>query len=113
MTDEAAESRGLAADGFRTAASHFRPITSGGRTAASAGARKHRRLRRRARTHRRLRRRLAPPGRCSPRDQADRPTRGRYIAGVCGALGRATNTDPVLWRVVLAVLGFFGGRSAC
>jgi phage shock protein PspC (stress-responsive transcriptional regulator) len=38
-----------------------------------------------------------------------RPTRGRYIAGVCGALGRATNTDPVLWRVVLAVLGFFGG----
>ena len=34
---------------------------------------------------------------------------GRYIAGVCAALGRATNTDPVLWRVLLAVLGFFGG----
>jgi phage shock protein PspC (stress-responsive transcriptional regulator) len=43
------------------------------------------------------------------RDKLIRPTRGRYIAGVCGALGRATNTDPVLWRVVLAVLGFFGG----
>jgi phage shock protein PspC (stress-responsive transcriptional regulator) len=38
-----------------------------------------------------------------------RPTQGRYLAGVCAAIGRATNTDPVLWRVVLAVLGFFGG----
>ncbi len=38
-----------------------------------------------------------------------RPTQGRYVAGVCAAIGRATNTDPVLWRVVLAVLGFFGG----
>jgi phage shock protein PspC (stress-responsive transcriptional regulator) len=38
-----------------------------------------------------------------------RPRQGRYIAGVCAAIGRATNTDPVLWRVLLAVLGFFGG----
>jgi phage shock protein PspC (stress-responsive transcriptional regulator) len=38
-----------------------------------------------------------------------RPTRGRLLAGVCGALGRATNTDPILWRVVLAVLTLFGG----
>ena len=38
-----------------------------------------------------------------------RPAQGRYIAGVCAALGRATNTDPVLWRVVLVVLGLFGG----
>jgi phage shock protein PspC (stress-responsive transcriptional regulator) len=38
-----------------------------------------------------------------------RPAEGRYVAGVCSAIGRATNTDPVLWRVVLAVLGFFGG----
>jgi phage shock protein PspC (stress-responsive transcriptional regulator) len=38
-----------------------------------------------------------------------RPARGRLVAGVCGALGRATNTDPVLWRVVLAVLSVFGG----
>ncbi|WDZ85254.1 PspC domain-containing protein [Micromonospora cathayae] len=38
-----------------------------------------------------------------------RPRAGRYLAGVCAAIGRATNTDPVLWRVLLAVLGFFGG----
>ncbi|MGC5021743.1 PspC domain-containing protein [Micromonospora sp. DT47] len=38
-----------------------------------------------------------------------RPRDGRYLAGVCAAIGRATNTDPVLWRVILAVLGFFGG----
>ncbi|MFC0007027.1 PspC domain-containing protein [Micromonospora siamensis] len=38
-----------------------------------------------------------------------RPREGRYLAGVCAAIGRATNTDPVLWRVILAVLGFFGG----
>src|SRR6266511_1360029 len=43
------------------------------------------------------------------RDRLVRPKKGRYIAGVCGALGRATNTDPVMWRVLLAVLGFFGG----
>ncbi|MFI9639552.1 PspC domain-containing protein [Micromonospora sp. NPDC051925] len=38
-----------------------------------------------------------------------RPRDGRYLAGVCAAIGRASNTDPVLWRVLLAVLGFFGG----
>lgn len=38
-----------------------------------------------------------------------RPTAGRMLAGVCGALGRATNTDPVLWRVLLAVLSVVGG----
>ncbi|WP_435830655.1 PspC domain-containing protein [Polymorphospora rubra] len=38
-----------------------------------------------------------------------RPRDGRYLAGVCAAIGRATNTDPILWRVLLAVLGFFGG----
>ncbi|MFD0740558.1 PspC domain-containing protein [Phytohabitans flavus] len=38
-----------------------------------------------------------------------RPRQGRYVAGVCAAIGRATNTDPVLWRVLFAVLGFFGG----
>jgi phage shock protein PspC (stress-responsive transcriptional regulator) len=30
---------------------------------------------------------------------------------VCAAIGRATGTDPVLWRVLLAVLGFFGGMG--
>ncbi|WP_213452800.1 PspC domain-containing protein [Rhizomonospora bruguierae] len=38
-----------------------------------------------------------------------RPSHGRYVAGVCAAIGRATNTDPVLWRVLFAVLGLFGG----
>jgi phage shock protein PspC (stress-responsive transcriptional regulator) len=38
-----------------------------------------------------------------------RPVRGRVFAGVCAAIGRATNTDPVLWRVIFAVLGLVGG----
>jgi phage shock protein PspC (stress-responsive transcriptional regulator) len=38
-----------------------------------------------------------------------RPMQGRYVAGVCAGLGRATRTDPVLWRVVLVVLVCFGG----
>jgi phage shock protein PspC (stress-responsive transcriptional regulator) len=41
-----------------------------------------------------------------------RPIDGRYIAGVCAALGRATNTDPVLWRVALPVLIVVGGLGA-
>lgn len=41
-----------------------------------------------------------------------RPLQGRYLAGVCAALGRATGTDPVLWRVVLAVLVCFMGTGA-
>ncbi|GGQ66094.1 PspC domain-containing protein [Couchioplanes azureus] len=51
----------------------------------------------------------APDGPTFSREQLIRPARGRYIAGVCAAIARATNTDPVLWRVLLAVLGFFGG----
>ncbi|SBT51245.1 PspC domain-containing protein [Micromonospora narathiwatensis] len=50
-----------------------------------------------------------PPGGFTSRYGLVRPRDGRYLAGVCAAIGRATNTDPVLWRVVLAVLGFFGG----
>ncbi|WP_045744348.1 PspC domain-containing protein [Actinoplanes rectilineatus] len=45
------------------------------------------------------------------RQQLVRPREGRYVAGVCGALARATNTDPVLWRVLLAVLGILGGTG--
>ncbi|MGC4894023.1 PspC domain-containing protein [Micromonospora sp. DT31] len=61
---------------------------------------------------------LPPPGGYAPPPGAAgfttryglvRPRQGRYLAGVCAAIGRATNTDPVLWRVLLAVLGFFGG----
>ncbi|GAA1409467.1 PspC domain-containing protein [Catellatospora coxensis] len=37
-----------------------------------------------------------------------RPRHGRYLAGVCGALGRATRTDPLLWRVLIGVLCVFG-----
>jgi phage shock protein PspC (stress-responsive transcriptional regulator) len=38
-----------------------------------------------------------------------RPVEGRTLAGVCGALARATGTDPVLWKVIIAVLTIFGG----
>lgn len=38
-----------------------------------------------------------------------RPVQGRTFAGVSGAFARATNTDPVLWKVVLVVLAIFGG----
>lgn len=37
-----------------------------------------------------------------------RPRHGRYLAGVCAAIGRATNTDPLLWRVLIGVLAIFG-----
>ncbi|GGK18715.1 hypothetical protein GCM10010124_09150 [Pilimelia terevasa] len=37
-----------------------------------------------------------------------RPVQGRYLAGVCAGIARTTRTDPVLWRVLLAVLGLFG-----
>ncbi|MDR7279369.1 PspC domain-containing protein [Catenuloplanes atrovinosus] len=40
-----------------------------------------------------------------------RPREGRYVAGVCAGIGHATNTDPVLWRVLLAVLAVFGGTG--
>ncbi|GIL27585.1 PspC domain-containing protein [Actinocatenispora comari] len=43
------------------------------------------------------------------RHQLIRPVQGKKVAGVCAGLGRATGTDPVLWRVVLTVLVFFGG----
>ncbi|MDI6098470.1 PspC domain-containing protein [Actinoplanes sp. NEAU-A12] len=45
------------------------------------------------------------------RQKLVRPRNGRYVAGVCGALARATNTDPVLWRVLLAVLGVLSGTG--
>jgi phage shock protein PspC (stress-responsive transcriptional regulator) len=51
----------------------------------------------------------APNGPPLVGDKLVRPAKGRYVAGVCAALGRATNTDPVLWRVLLAVLSFFSG----
>lgn len=57
-----------------------------------------------------------PPGAADPppfteyawRTGLVRPVQGRVFAGVCGALGRATRTDPILWRVLIAVLAVFG-----
>ncbi len=37
-----------------------------------------------------------------------RPRHGRAVAGVCAAIGRATNTDALLWRVLIGVLAIFG-----
>ncbi|MEU4693314.1 PspC domain-containing protein [Actinoplanes sp. NPDC023714] len=54
---------------------------------------------------------LANAGAAFARQQLVRPRNGRYVAGVCGALARATNTDPVLWRVLLGVLGILGGTG--
>lgn len=47
-----------------------------------------------------------------PRFGLVRPKSGRQVAGVCTAIGQATGTDPVLWRVTLAVLTLFGGIGA-
>src|SRR3954452_6165032 len=49
------------------------------------------------------------PGPSFTREHLVRPRQGRYVAGVCSALARATNTDPVLWRVLVAVLGVLSG----
>ncbi|WP_163508641.1 PspC domain-containing protein [Fodinicola acaciae] len=38
-----------------------------------------------------------------------RPKQGRIFFGVCAGLAKATNTDPLLWRVILGVLVFFNG----
>ncbi|RKE19494.1 PspC domain-containing protein [Streptomyces sp. TLI_171] len=38
-----------------------------------------------------------------------RSSRHRVVAGVCGGLGRYLDIDPVVFRVVLAVLGLTGG----
>ncbi|GAA2620882.1 PspC domain-containing protein [Paractinoplanes durhamensis] len=52
---------------------------------------------------------IPPTGPYFAREHLVRPRQGRYVAGVCAALARATNTDPVLWRVLLAVLGILSG----
>lgn len=40
-----------------------------------------------------------------------RPRTDRVFRGVCTAVGRATGTDPVLWRVLAVVLTIFGGSG--
>ncbi|MFI5957856.1 PspC domain-containing protein [Cryptosporangium sp. NPDC051539] len=41
-----------------------------------------------------------------------RTKQGKVVAGVCAGLGRTTGTDPILFRVILTVLVFFGGVGA-
>src|SRR4051794_7881952 len=33
------------------------------------------------------------------------------IAGVCAALARYTDTDPIIWRIATVVLAIFGGTG--
>jgi phage shock protein PspC (stress-responsive transcriptional regulator) len=52
------------------------------------------------------------PSRLSTITQARRSTDDKMLAGVCGGLGRYLGVDPVLLRVVLALLTVFGGAGA-
>lgn len=51
-----------------------------------------------------------PPPLPEPRRLARDPE-DKVVAGVAAAFGRYTGTDPVLWRVTLAVLAVFGGAG--
>jgi phage shock protein PspC (stress-responsive transcriptional regulator) len=44
-----------------------------------------------------------------PRTQLRRERQSRMIAGVCGGLGRHLDVDPVIFRIMFAILTFFGG----
>lgn len=52
---------------------------------------------------------MPPSGAFAARYGLIRPRQPRVFAGVSGAIARATNTDPILWRVLLVALAFFGG----
>ena len=55
-----------------------------------------------------------PPAAPPPPPDARRLVRDpddQVVAGVCAAFGRYTDTDPVLWRVTVAVLTLFGGAG--
>jgi phage shock protein PspC (stress-responsive transcriptional regulator) len=52
-----------------------------------------------------------PPPRAAAPAPLYRPREGRVFRGVCAAIGRATGTDPVLWRVLVVVFLFFGGAG--
>ena len=57
---------------------------------------------------------LPPPGSVPPQRGAPplvRDPDDAVVAGVCAAFGRSTDTDPVLWRVTVAVLALFGGAG--
>ncbi len=50
-----------------------------------------------------------PPAGAPPRKLLTRSPRQKIIGGVCGGLGRYFGIDPVIFRVVLAVLALTGG----
>lgn len=53
----------------------------------------------------------APPGPATgPHPIYRDPSEGMF-AGVCAAVGRYTDTDPVIWRIVTVVLTVFGGAG--
>jgi phage shock protein PspC (stress-responsive transcriptional regulator) len=54
-----------------------------------------------------------PPPPSPPQDARTlvRSPDDKVVAGVCAAFGRYTDTDPVLWRVTVAVLTLFGGAG--
>ena len=57
---------------------------------------------------------LDPPPSAPPPPDPRRLVRDpddQVVAGVCAAFGRYTDTDPVLWRVAVAVLALFGGAG--
>ncbi len=51
-----------------------------------------------------------PPPPTDPRRLVRDPD-DKVVAGVCAAFGRYTSTDPVLWRVSVAVLALLGGAG--
>lgn len=51
----------------------------------------------------------APPEDAAPRPPLTRSADHRVVAGVCGGLGRYLDIDPVVFRVVVAVLCLTGG----
>lgn len=40
-----------------------------------------------------------------------RSSNQRWVAGVCGGIALATGTDAWLWRLIFALLFFFGGAG--
>lgn len=52
-----------------------------------------------------------PPGPPPPPPRLARDPDEKVVAGVCAGLARYTSTDPVLWRVAVAVLAVFGGAG--
>jgi phage shock protein PspC (stress-responsive transcriptional regulator) len=47
----------------------------------------------------------------APTRRLARPLEGRMVGGVCRGLGEYFDVDPVVFRVLLAVLAFFGGTG--